>query len=267
MAMEGSLQEILERLLAGQVKAIAEMKANINANITVSQEKADAELNAAMHSMRSDIERSLHRQLGALLEGSKSFGTRATICRVPPMACPEETETASCPEEMDATRLVNPGAAEAAVERQELREKEINAENIGSSEDRSGYRRLVVRRRRGAKKWIPVEGVCRPPVIRRAVPALRKRNIRKGPGRNSVGRVDPKSRTFRKKQRLRSEYYKRINCRDSRQTATSADEEDIQQVLQEAHETGDGESSIRFYNWTFWKVRPVAKRKKDVLTA
>jgi hypothetical protein len=51
---------------------------------------------------------------------------------------------------MEAT----PGATEAAVERRELREKEINDENVGSSEDRSGYRRLVVRCRRGAKKRI-----------------------------------------------------------------------------------------------------------------
>jgi hypothetical protein len=61
--------------------------------------------------------------MGALLEGSRSFGTRTTICRVPPVACPEETETTSCPEEMDATRLVNLGAAEAAMERQDLFKK------------------------------------------------------------------------------------------------------------------------------------------------
>jgi hypothetical protein len=47
-----------------------------------------------------------------------------------------------------------PEATEAAVERQKLREEEINAENIGSSEDRSGYQRLAVRRRRGAKKTV-----------------------------------------------------------------------------------------------------------------
>jgi hypothetical protein len=58
--------------------------------------------------------------------------------------------------------------------------------------------------------------VARKRVISRADPAVRKGNIRKGPGRNSVERVHPKSRALGKKQRLRSEY-KRINCRDSRQ--------------------------------------------------
>jgi hypothetical protein len=49
-------------------------------------------------------------------------------------------QTTSCSEEMDATALkANPEATEAAVERPELFEKEeINLDNIGSSEDRSG---------------------------------------------------------------------------------------------------------------------------------
>jgi hypothetical protein len=43
----------------------------------------------------------------------------------------------------DAIKMeVNSEETQAAVERQELREKEINDENVGSSEDRSGYRRL-----------------------------------------------------------------------------------------------------------------------------
>jgi hypothetical protein len=85
------------------------------------------------------------------------------------------------------------------VERQDLFKEETYAENIGPSEDRSGYRRLVVRRRRGAKKRIQDTvgsrqklSAARKQVIRRAVPAVRKVNIRKGPGRNSVGRVHPK---------------------------------------------------------------------------
>jgi hypothetical protein len=120
--------------------------------IKTRQEMADAEakahherMEAAMRSMRSDIERSLHQQIGAILEGSRSFGTRTTICRVPPATCQTET---SYPEEMDATRLESTlEETEAAVEWQDLSKEELNDENIGSSEDRSGYQRLAVRRR------------------------------------------------------------------------------------------------------------------------
>jgi hypothetical protein len=113
MAMERSLQEILERLLAGQ-QEIREMHADIIAKIEAGQ-----------------------KEILVSFRGS-------TTCH---------TETTSCPGEMDATNLeATLEATEAAVERQALFKKEINFDNIGSSEDRSGYRRLVVRRRRGAKK-------------------------------------------------------------------------------------------------------------------
>jgi hypothetical protein len=92
--------------------------------------------------------------MGALLELSRSFRTRTTICRVPPVACPEETDRTLCPEKIDVTRLVNPETTEAAVERQELFNKETYSDNIGSPEDRSGYQRLAVRRRQGTKKLV-----------------------------------------------------------------------------------------------------------------
>jgi hypothetical protein len=54
---------------------------------------------------------------------------------------------------MEATNLEStPGATEAVLERQELRDKEKKVDNIESLEDRYGDRRLVVRRRRGPKK-------------------------------------------------------------------------------------------------------------------
>jgi hypothetical protein len=54
---------------------------------------------------------------------------------------------------MEATNLeATPEAIEAAVERQELFKEETYPKNIGSSEDLSGYQRLAVRRRQGAKK-------------------------------------------------------------------------------------------------------------------
>jgi hypothetical protein len=57
--------------------------------IKARQNKEDAQaddrlerMEAAMYSIRSDIERSLNQQMGALLEGSRSFGTRTTTCQV-----------------------------------------------------------------------------------------------------------------------------------------------------------------------------------------
>jgi hypothetical protein len=64
-----------------------------------------------------------------------------------------QTETMSSSEEMEAMNLeATPEETEAAVERQDIFEEEINAENIGPSEDRCEEQRLAVRCRRGAKK-------------------------------------------------------------------------------------------------------------------
>jgi hypothetical protein len=112
MEMEMSLQLMMARLLA-------EMKADIIANIKASRE-----------------------EFLAILDRWESYEKGTTTC---------QTEMTSCLEEMDATRLVNPGAAGAAVEWQELREKEINVDNISSLEDRYREQRLIVQRRRGER--------------------------------------------------------------------------------------------------------------------
>jgi hypothetical protein len=63
---------------------------------------------------------------------------------------------------MDAMRLeATLAETEAAVEWQKLRKNEINAENIGSLEDRYGEKLLAARRRRGAKKWSQDSGGSR----------------------------------------------------------------------------------------------------------
>jgi hypothetical protein len=80
----------------------------------------------------------------AFRDGLTSYGKGTTTCL---------TETASSSEKMEATNWeATPEATEATVERQDLFKEETYSNNIGSSEDRSGYQRLVVRRRRGAKK-------------------------------------------------------------------------------------------------------------------
>jgi hypothetical protein len=99
-----------------------------------------AEIKAAYVEMEARAE-ARHDRFLARLDGLTSYGEGTTTC---------QTETTSCSEEMDATTLeANPEETEAAVERWDLFKEEINLENIGSSEDRSGYQRLVVRRRRG----------------------------------------------------------------------------------------------------------------------
>jgi hypothetical protein len=54
----------------------------------------------------------------------------------------------------------------------------------------------------------------------------------------------------------------------------SADAVDIQQELQDAHATGGGNGIVGSTTgvqdviyWTFWKLRPPPKRKKEVRTA
>jgi hypothetical protein len=106
---------------------------------------------------------------------------------------------------MEATNLeATSEETQSAVKYQELQMGEADVDTIGSSEDRCEDRRLVLWRRRGAKKRIQ-DSVRSGQKLsaarkRRAVPAVRKGNICKGPGRNSVGRVHPTLRTFGKKQ-------------------------------------------------------------------
>jgi hypothetical protein len=120
------------------------------------------------------------------------------------LACPDNSEAdvitlEESSEEMDATRLeANPEPTEAAVERQELFKEETSHDNIGSSENRCKDQRLAVRRRRGAKKRtrdsvgsLQKLSAARKRVILRAVPAVRKGQMRKGPGKNRTSRGAP----------------------------------------------------------------------------
>jgi hypothetical protein len=144
------------------------------------------------------------KEILALFRGSKTYGKGTTTC---------QRETTSCPEEMEATNLeATPDETVAAVEWQELREKEINAKNIGSLEDRSGYQRLAVRRRRGARKRSQDSvgsqqkvSAARKRVIRRAILAVRKGNIRKGSGKDGSAGGAPKGRRLQKTHRISPE--------------------------------------------------------------
>jgi hypothetical protein len=300
MEMETSLQQMMAHLLA-------EMKADINAKIEAIQEKADAdakapqekadadakarheeaaarqkkanaELKAEMHSMRSDIERSLHQQMGALLEGSRSFGTRTRICRVPPATCQTET---SYPEEMDATRLeASPEETEVPLERKELFKEEINIDNIGASEDRCKDQRLDAQSCRGAKKRSQDSvgsrqklSACRKRVISRAIPAVRKGNIRKCPGKDNVARRASRRKTHEDRQRNNYEckngrwdrdLKKRLRLRTKRTSDTCYMKPTIMEMANLIFGSTIELQSVN--DLTFWKVRPPPKSKKELRT-
>jgi hypothetical protein len=144
------------------------------------QAEMEARGEARQEKMKTDINAKIeagHERFLATLDGLTSYGKGTTTC---------QTEMTSCPEEMEATNLeATPGTAEAAVERPELLKEEINVDNIGSSVDRCEDRRLVLRRRRGAKKRTQdsvgsrqKSSAVRKRLIRRAVPAVRKGHMR-----------------------------------------------------------------------------------------
>jgi hypothetical protein len=279
---------------ARQEKMKAEIKANINANITAIQEKADADAKArheevvarqekATVELKTAILASFRRSTTCQTETpSSSEGMDATRLE----ATPEETEAnvitfEESSEEMDATRIeATSGATEAAVERLEILKEEINVDNIGSLVDRYEDRRLVLRRRRGAKKRIQDSvgfrqklSAARKRVIRRAVTAVRKGNIRKGPGRKSVGRVHPKSRTFGKKQwknsecgnvRVDRDLKKRLGLRMQRKSGGKSKKITRLEMVNIVVGSTTGVQGVN--DWTFWKVRPPPKRKKELRT-
>jgi hypothetical protein len=257
MTMEQTLQEILERLSVGQ----QEMK------------KANAELEAARAVMKADIIAKIeagHERFLAFLDGLTSYGKGTTTCR---------TETTSCRGEMDVTKTeATPEEAEAAVERQELLEEGINFDDIGSSQVRYGDRCLVVRRRRGAKKRIQDSVgsrqklfAARKRVIRRAVPAVRKGHMRKGPGKNTFARGASTGKTLEKRQRnncecgngrwdrdFKTQFRLWMRKTSGRNFRTPMQLEEENQIVSSTIELQD------VIYWTSWELRPPPKPKKEL---
>jgi membrane protein involved in colicin uptake len=168
-----------EEAAARQEKATAELKA-AHAEMKAAQAEMEAMGEARQEKMKADINASIE-----VIQEKRIAELKAAILASFRGTTIYQTETTSCSEEMEATNLeATSEATEAAVERQDLFNEELNAENIGSSEDRSGYRRLFVRRRRGAKKRTQdsvgsrqKSSAARKRVIRRAIPAVRKGHI------------------------------------------------------------------------------------------
>jgi hypothetical protein len=308
--------EIEARADARQDKADARLD-QCKEEIKSRQEKADADAKAryersltTMRSIPSDIDRSLQQQIVDWKVIFLSSEERTRICRVLPMACPDNSEgdviiSEESSEEMDSTRLeatpeeteadvitseesseeieptnlgATPQETEAALERYKLRENEINAENIGSSEDRYGEKRSAARRRRGAKKRSQASvgsqqklSAARKRVIRRAIPAGRKGNIRKGPGKDSTARRAPKGRRLVKVRRRGHEYNIGIMNRGPknqlRLRRTSSKNYRTPMKLEEENRIDSSTIELQdVIYWTFWGVRPQPKCKKVIRT-
>jgi hypothetical protein len=108
-------------------------------------------------------------------------------------------------------------------------------------------------------------------VIRRAIPAIRKGNTRKGPGKNNTERGAPKGRRLQKTQQIGQKYktgiwgcnFKKQLCLRMKRTS-----ERITRRTSELPSLFDLFIAIRKVNEnTFWKVRPPPKRKKELQTA
>jgi hypothetical protein len=91
----------------------------------------------------------------------------------------------------EAKKESTPKETEAVEEPQEVPEGATDAEAIGAPEDQTGEQRLAVRRHRQRMKWAQENGgprqkfaAFRGQFTRRAVPALLKGHVRKGPRRN-----------------------------------------------------------------------------------
>jgi hypothetical protein len=94
---------------------------------------------------------------------------------------------------VEATDLeANPEEKEAVAKQQEVSNEEAAVETIGALKDRSGDRRLAVRRRGRLKKLTQGDGgswqkwtLARGWLTRRSIPALRKGRIRRESGKTT----------------------------------------------------------------------------------
>jgi hypothetical protein len=169
----------------------------------------DAKEGAHLERMAAKAEVHLER-MEALL-GLRPWGEVTEACPKNSKAGPEEMEAAVVTFEESSDKMEiedleeNSKATEAVVKWQELRNEQMNVDNIGSLEDRHDDRHLVVRRRRRVKK--PTQGnggvwqklaAARKRMIRSAVPEVRKGHSRKGPAKDNVARGAPKGRTLEK---------------------------------------------------------------------
>jgi hypothetical protein len=228
------------------------------------QEKANAERKAAYEELTADL---------------KAMVARMAANRAEMLACPDNSEAGvitseESSEQMDATRLeANPEETEAAMERQDLFKEKTYFDNIVSSEDRCEEQRLFVRRRRGAKKRTQDSfgsrqklSAARKREIRRAISAVRKGNIRKGPGMTNIGRGVPTGRRLEKIRRRGQECSVGIRNRGLKDQLCLRMKRTSQRIARKPRELTSLlglHFEIREVNENaFWKVRPLPRARR-----
>jgi seryl-tRNA synthetase len=181
---------------ASQEGIMAEMKV-IQRKINVTEHEIKGhqrETKADKEEMMATIRSGLKEMINAITSDSQE-STEACEEKVKALpettgACPEVTP--DCLEEEEQT----PKETEAVEEPQHFPIGATDEEAIRANEDRTGEQRLAVRRHRQRKKRAQVNGgprqklaASRGRFTRRAVPALRKGQVHKGPGRTLGGRM------------------------------------------------------------------------------
>jgi hypothetical protein len=150
--------------------------------------KADKE--EIMATIRSGLKEMINAITGDSQESTEACEEKVKALPEMTEACPEVTP--ACLEEEEQT----PKETEAVEEPQDVPIGAMDQEAIRANEDRTGEHRLAVRRHRQRKKQAQVNGGPRQKFAafrgwftHRAVAALRKGQVHKGPGRMLGGRM------------------------------------------------------------------------------
>jgi hypothetical protein len=176
-----------------------EMRADMNAYY----DRQKARLDARREEMRADREEMMAglKEIFKAITGASWESTEAREEKV--KALPETTE--ACPGVTPARlekKEPTPEETEAVAVTEEVPVRATEQESVEAAEDRTGDLRLAARRRRQRRKWAQENGgprqkfaAFRGQVTRRAVPALLKGHVRKGPRRNRQSGVKGPGRT------------------------------------------------------------------------
>jgi hypothetical protein len=222
------MEQMMGRLLA---RMEAQMEAERKAELKANQHEMKAQIGGLASRMDADKEESMakmerlladNREMKATIRsGQKEMINAITgASRESTVACEDKTKalpetTVACPEVthacLEEEKESTPKETDAVEEPQEVSEGGTDEETNAGTANRTGEQRLAVRRHRQRKKWAQVNGgppqkfaAFRGRFTRRAVPALLKRHVRKGPRRNRPSGIRGPGKTFRSRMEGRS---------------------------------------------------------------
>jgi hypothetical protein len=199
--------------------------------------------------------------------------------------------------------LINQVATEAVTERQETHAEVLNVDSVRSLNARCLNQQIKIQHHRKLKKRTQGNGesskkliAVHTRIIQRAVPAVRKGNMRKMPGNESTARRMPQSkmhlkfnmgrdnRVARKQlqpKRLRTsdkiirkhieikdqDLKKQLHSRTKKTFCRLSKKTVARQMVMENRIVGSSIGLQDVGDWMFWKVRPPPKRNKAQETA